>query len=131
MLLLTVYGQEEGFYGEEFDILFKLLNAKDKKERYLHSAVFCRSTPALKPWVVRLMQYKPAESIWGHLYPGRNYVLAVGGNFFKSKKKKKKKTHYGCRWSKRCEYAKGSRRISGHTKWRDRRCDPTGHSAPH
>lgn len=25
------------------------------------------------------MQYKPAESLWEHLYPGRNYVLAVGG----------------------------------------------------
>lgn len=40
--------------------------------------MFCRATPALKPWVVRLMQYKPPENLWEHLYPGRNYVLAVG-----------------------------------------------------
>lgn len=77
-LFRSIQKQEKGFYGEEYDIFFKLLNAKDKKERYCHSAVFCRSTPALKPWVVRLMQYKPAESLWEHLYPGRNYVLAVG-----------------------------------------------------
>lgn len=71
--------QAGGFYGEEYETLFKLLDAKDKKERYMHSAVFCRATPALKPWVVRLMQYKPADGLWEYLYPGRNYVLAVGG----------------------------------------------------
>lgn len=74
-----MYCQTGGFYGEEYEILFRLLDAKDKKERYLHSAVFCRSTPALKPWVVKLMQYKPAETLWETIYPGRNYVLAVGG----------------------------------------------------
>ncbi len=73
------YSQEGGFYGEEYDLFFRLLNAKDKKERYLHSAVFCRATPSLKPWVVRLMQYKQPENVWEHFSPGRNYVLAIGG----------------------------------------------------
>jgi magnesium-transporting ATPase (P-type) len=70
--------KEFGFEDEIFHLIFSILNAKDDTGRYKNYAFFCRATPALKPWVVRMMQYKPKHSLWEKFFYQRNYVLAMG-----------------------------------------------------
>jgi magnesium-transporting ATPase (P-type) len=67
-----------GFKDEIFSLIYSILDEKDKDGKFKNFALFCRATPALKPWVVKLMQFKQKNSFWDNFLFKRNYVLAVG-----------------------------------------------------
>lgn len=66
------------FKGPIFERLLLLINMKGKKQRFQHSLVFCRSTPGLKLWCVKLLQYHHAQTFAQQIFYTRNYVLAMG-----------------------------------------------------
>lgn len=75
--LQIVEEREGGFHGPLFDMLLYLLEEREH-EMYLHCAVFCRATPALKPWCVKLAQTRYAKTVLQSIFGGRHYVLAMG-----------------------------------------------------
>jgi magnesium-transporting ATPase (P-type) len=98
-LFKTIQEREGGYKGIAFDLFFKLIEARkpdkpNKIGKSLNYIVFCRATPALKPWVVQLMQHghPPPKPSLDHysmatyisnwirriFNPGRHYVLAIG-----------------------------------------------------
>jgi magnesium-transporting ATPase (P-type) len=60
-----------------FDLLLPLLEAKSNGI-YIHSAVFCRATPDLKPYVIKLMQRRYTKTPLKSLFAKRHYVIAIG-----------------------------------------------------
>ncbi|KAL0476680.1 phospholipid-transporting ATPase [Acrasis kona] len=98
-LLKSIQERENGYKGKAFDLLFELIEARKphkphKHGRPLHYLLFCRATPALKPWVVQLMQHGHPPPLPVHAHPslssvisqrirkvfnpGKHYVLAIG-----------------------------------------------------
>eukprot|EP01080_Neovahlkampfia_damariscottae_P000964 gene964-9871_t len=69
--------KEFGFEDELFEVLFSIFEKKRNK-KYSNYGIFCRATPALKPWVVKLMQYKKTSSVFEYFNSKRNYVLSIG-----------------------------------------------------
>jgi magnesium-transporting ATPase (P-type) len=78
MNVLVKIEKEFGFKDEIFTLLYSILDEKDQSGNFKNFALFCRATPALKPWVVKLMQFKQKSSFWDNFLFKRNYVLAVG-----------------------------------------------------
>lgn len=70
----------EKHHGFEAPIFQKLLSLFEEKldEKFLHYPIFCRATPSLKPFCVKMMQYKKPGSLYDSFFSKRNYVLAIG-----------------------------------------------------
>lgn len=79
-LLQQIEKREGGFHGEVFDRLLPLLARRQPKkpERFLHFAVFYRATPGLKPFVVRMLQFRYPSNLVESVVTKRHHVLAVG-----------------------------------------------------
>ncbi|EFC37819.1 predicted protein [Naegleria gruberi] len=75
----TLYAsQGSNFKGPVFEKLLDLINMKNKKNKFVNSIVFCRSTPGLKLWCVKLLQHYHSRTLYEKFFHRRNYVLAMG-----------------------------------------------------
>lgn len=77
MKLLESTEKDKGFEAPLFQKLLALFEEK-QGEKYLHYPIFCRATPSLKPFCVKMMQYFQPKSLYDSLFSKRNYVLAIG-----------------------------------------------------
>lgn len=77
MELLVEIESKYEFNHESFNLIFDLLQKRSKNEGDYHYFVFCEATPSLKPWVVKLAQYKK-QGYFESFFGSRNYVISVG-----------------------------------------------------
>ncbi|KAL9641831.1 hypothetical protein ABK040_011816 [Willaertia magna] len=80
-VLRTLYTKQNNQFKNHllFEKLFFLLNKKlDKKKKFQNFFIFCRATPGLKLFCVKLLQYYYQTKFSEHFIWKRNYVLAMG-----------------------------------------------------